>query len=264
MAQSLTEIYRQAGQLYRDKAAKPPAPVATADAGVFTPVTPQATAAAGGNPDQAKMSVVYKLTCVLTGKAYIGITTRGLAVRWADHLKRARCSLERNQPLYNAIRKYGGDKFVCEVIKVASSLDELLALERRLIVEHGTLTPFGYNVAEGGRVRRMRRSTKKKLSRRLFGRTFSESTIVKMKIAAADRHQNYASSYAQSWQKLQGKNCKPVIAVGEGVSWWFRSVSEACRVLNVRASGVYGVLAGMQKTAGGWTWMRPDMFMEAA
>ena len=92
--------------------------------------------------------LVYKLTNTVNGKAYIGITSRSLSKRWLEHVERARQGL-RDSRIYAAIRKYGKDAFIREVIAVTDSEDEV----RRLEVEHIALNDTyenGYNSNLGG------------------------------------------------------------------------------------------------------------------
>jgi group I intron endonuclease len=82
------------------------------------------------------------------GKAYVGITSKTLEGRWAEHLQRVKEG--RAQALQNAIRKYGADKFEARVLVIADDWDYLCDLERRAIAAFGTLSPKGYNLTAGG------------------------------------------------------------------------------------------------------------------
>lgn len=90
--------------------------------------------------------IVYKITCTVNGKAYIGKTKRSLHDRWRSH-----CSQGSGcWALAGAIRKYGKDAFVLEVL--ACDLDDEAAerVEREMVHRHGTKAPAGYNLTEGG------------------------------------------------------------------------------------------------------------------
>lgn len=91
---------------------------------------------------------VYKLTNTVNGKAYIGITSRTVDVRWFEHVERARQGL-RGSRIYAAIRKYGKDAFVREVVAVARSEDEARKLETEHITSNDTYEN-GYNANLGG------------------------------------------------------------------------------------------------------------------
>lgn len=92
------------------------------------------------------MGVVYKLT-FSSGVSYIGITRNALQVRLAQHVSMAKTS-KRNSILYNAWRKYGYPVSVIVIAEVQNN--ELAETERKLILEHNTLHPNGYNTTEGG------------------------------------------------------------------------------------------------------------------
>lgn len=90
----------------------------------------------------------YLVTCVISDKQYIGITTKGVKHRWQEHLDvsgRGASGL-----LHKAIRKYGREAFL--VCHIASSEDRksLGQLECQLILQYGTLVPSGYNLTLGG------------------------------------------------------------------------------------------------------------------
>lgn len=92
--------------------------------------------------------LVYKLTCSVSGKSYVGITARALDTRWLEHCARARQGI-RNSRLCDAMRKYGMDAFSREVIATADTEDEARSLETHFIK---TLQTYenGYNANEGG------------------------------------------------------------------------------------------------------------------
>lgn len=91
--------------------------------------------------------IAYKITNTVNGKAYIGITSRLLRVRWAEHCHDA--NRGRTWPLQCAIRKYGKDTFRKETIARCATFDELKKMEVALIEEHGTFIN-GYNASRGG------------------------------------------------------------------------------------------------------------------
>lgn len=92
------------------------------------------------------MGIIYKLT-FSSGASYIGLTTKSLSVRVAQHADTAKRS-KRNSILYNAWRKYGSP--VISIILAEAENHLLPGLERMMIAEHGTLYPNGYNTTEGG------------------------------------------------------------------------------------------------------------------
>ena len=85
---------------------------------------------------------IYKITNLKSDKSYIGITTRNLDKRWDEH-KIADTYIGR------AIRKYGEKEFLFEELDKASSLNELVELERGYIKLFGSYKN-GYNQNIGG------------------------------------------------------------------------------------------------------------------
>lgn len=87
---------------------------------------------------------LYCLTCLVNGKAYIGITSRAPNERWAEH-RRSRQSM-----IGAAIRKYGIENFVLDVLQTVAHAQEAAAAERDWIAFHDTMAPQGYNLNAGG------------------------------------------------------------------------------------------------------------------
>ena len=99
------------------------------------------------------MGALYRITSP-SGKAYIGITSQTTAKRWWKHHNNAlhgrsvRAGSECTA-LYEALRKYGSDKFTIETLVIAE-FEYLKALEQKVIVAFGTKAPYGYNLTSGG------------------------------------------------------------------------------------------------------------------
>lgn len=102
------------------------------------------------------MGCLYKLTSP-SGKSYIGISSKGIEKRWAKHVEHA-YGKRTNGVLYAALRKYGPDSFVREVLAECDDWDTLCAMEMAAIAEHATMSPLGYNLTIGGEGTRARRT----------------------------------------------------------------------------------------------------------
>jgi group I intron endonuclease len=85
------------------------------------------------------MGYIYKVTNTINDKCYIGYTENPEA-RWVSHKKGAG-----SKRLHDAMKHYGKDKFIFEVI-AEDSVDN----ENNYIVEHNAMHPNGYNLTEGG------------------------------------------------------------------------------------------------------------------
>jgi len=95
---------------------------------------------------------VYLIYNKVNGKRYVGITTNA-EKRLQLHLRSA---VDDEKPLYRAMRKYGIESFVFDIIfeEIPSEIDAL-NVEARLIKDYQSLvTERGYNILErsGGRV----------------------------------------------------------------------------------------------------------------
>jgi group I intron endonuclease len=97
-----------------------------------------------------KAGTIYKITNKITGKVYIGQTTREASARFKDHCRDKR----QTRYLSNAIFKYGKSNFVFEEICSAVSIETLNELETYFITLFNTLSPNGYNLTLGGHERR--------------------------------------------------------------------------------------------------------------
>lgn len=99
-----------------------------------------------------RRSFVYKITNLVNGKAYIGVTNRPLIERFYEHC-RSGGSKGVARLLTKAIRKYGKDNFSKEII--FTTFDRKFALnvmETFYIMWHGTYFAWkrGYNMSFGG------------------------------------------------------------------------------------------------------------------
>jgi group I intron endonuclease len=92
--------------------------------------------------------LIYKITNTVNGRIYVGKTELTMEERWKVHLRDAK---KVKRPLYAAMRKYGIDKFVTDIIELCEGLDELNARERYWIATLKSTLPDGnYNIGDGG------------------------------------------------------------------------------------------------------------------
>ena len=88
--------------------------------------------------------LIYKITCLSTGKCYIGKTIRPLAERMRNHFS----GYDSCRKLNEAINKYGKDNFIVEVIASNIPYNELDQLEVFYINEYNSVKD-GYNIKYG-------------------------------------------------------------------------------------------------------------------
>ena len=88
---------------------------------------------------------IYKITCLVNGKCYIGQTYQPIQQRWNDHIRG-----QGSKALYKAIQKHGLEMFKFKVLHKEIACREVLnILEISLIAAHNAY-PEGYNEHRGG------------------------------------------------------------------------------------------------------------------
>ena len=120
--------------------------------------------------------IIYKITCLINGKSYIGQTVKDLKSRWNQHISQVRyvggnSNRKICRYLHTAIKKYGIQNFKIEILEVCSSLEELNKKEIEYIKNLNTLAPNGFNLNGGGNNRSViSEETRKLLSIKLSGK----------------------------------------------------------------------------------------------
>lgn len=89
---------------------------------------------------------IYKITCKVNNKVYIGQTTESLERRFSRHMGYQKDS--NDTKFYRAVRKYGVENFYIEEIAKATSKEELDLLEEYYIKFYDAIDK-GYNTALG-------------------------------------------------------------------------------------------------------------------
>jgi group I intron endonuclease len=90
---------------------------------------------------------VYKITCLLNNKVYIGYTKHDIHRRFKQHINKSKYNLVNK--FLNGIRYYGSENFKIELLISVNNKDVALKNEIRLIKEHNSIDD-GYNTREGG------------------------------------------------------------------------------------------------------------------
>lgn len=93
--------------------------------------------------------IIYKATNIINNKVYIGQTIHTLSVRKAQHERSHEYGYK--TAFSNAIRKYGKENFIWEVIYETNSIEDLNEKESYYIKYYKSLvTENGYNLKGGG------------------------------------------------------------------------------------------------------------------
>jgi group I intron endonuclease len=93
-----------------------------------------------------KTYLIYKHTNKINGKSYIGQTCQEPEKRWG---KNGSGYKNKHKKFWRAIKKYGWDTFIHDIIYYGLTAEEANKLERQLIEEYDSIKN-GYNISEGG------------------------------------------------------------------------------------------------------------------
>jgi group I intron endonuclease len=182
--------------------------------------------------------IIYKVTNLVNGKVYIGLTTQTLTKRKNNHLCEA-FSLESDYVFHRALRKYGKENFSWEVIDNANTLEELKEKEKYWILYYNSYihsdNSNGYNMTIGGEGNnglKLSDETKKKLSELHKGKKASEES--KKKLSEAFRGSNHPLSKLTEDDVLVIKEL-----IKNGVSQ-----TEIAKNFNIERSAIYAIKSG--------------------
>lgn len=141
--------------------------------------------------------IVYKATCLVNNKVYIGITTKSLKERKNKHVYWSKHKI-RKYVFHKAIQKHGIDNFVFEKIDEFIGNEDACKKERYYIDKYNSFykNNFGYNMTLGGEGilgHKFNHSeeTKKKISSSMIGMTKSDEIKNNMKLGQLKRNKWY-------------------------------------------------------------------------
>ena len=93
--------------------------------------------------------LIYIIRNTVNEKVYIGQTTLSMKLRWEAHMKPSTHKRKGTYKLYNAMNKYGKDKFYYEILEKNIPLEELDQIEINYIERFNSFFN-GYNSTKGG------------------------------------------------------------------------------------------------------------------
>ena len=117
---------------------------------------------------------IYKITNTVSGKVYVGQTTRLAGERWYRHVRASEGSA-----IGAAIAKYGVAAFDFAVIDVAENIDQLNHKERFWVEHFNSISPNGYNLLHGGKNRTPSAETRRKQSAAKLGKPVKPEHVAK-------------------------------------------------------------------------------------
>lgn len=173
---------------------------------------------------------------------YIGITKQDVLYRWYKHCSEAKKGS--NTYLHNAIRKYGRNNFIVEIIETIPVETDYDQLKEREIywISYFNLNDrsIGYNLTIGGDG--------------CFGRELSD--VTKNKIRDAHIGKKHDSSTIEKFRNRDGVNKVIIQCSLEGNPICeFRSCAEAARQLNFNRCVISSVARHIRKRAYGFVWV---------
>lgn len=185
--------------------------------------------------------IIYKITNKINGKLYIGLTSVSLRERWTNHKSNCRNAAKYTSALYCAMRKYGAENFIIEIIDTAQTIEELNIKEKTYIKALNTLSPGGYNLDEGGGSQNCHPETRKKISAKLKGRAIKNrmNGAPKGRPVSDERKAQISKTMtevAQPWKY------KAVLVVETGAV--YASINIASEVLRIHR----GIISSLLKT----------------
>ncbi|MDD4242702.1 MAG: NUMOD3 domain-containing DNA-binding protein [Bacilli bacterium] len=165
-----------------------------------------------------KKYLIYKFTSP-SGKSYIGQTC-DLKRRKILHKNTNTC-----RAFHNAIKKYGFENFIEEILKENLTLEDANTFEEIYIEQYNTLAPNGYNLLSGGLNKIPSEETLNKMSKNsnnkgennpMFGKTHTEESKQKNRESQlgelsfmwgkiGKNHPSYGSKRTEYERELQSK-----------------------------------------------------------
>ena len=92
--------------------------------------------------------IIYSATNIINNKKYIGQTKQGLRIRKNGHLSSYK--REQKTSFQKALKKYGEENFIWEIIDYAKTPEDIDLKERYWINYYNTFKQGGYNMNPGG------------------------------------------------------------------------------------------------------------------
>lgn len=194
---------------------------------------------------------IYKITCSITNKIYVGQTKKSLDERFKQHLRKAKKSLETDRwgicpRLFAAINKHGAENFSIELLDIAQNADELNEKEEHWIRKLNTVDS-GYNASYGGDSRRLSEESLIKLSKSKLGNSARTGMVNSPEVRAF--HSNRMTGAGNPMTGKPSLHRKRIICSNGQV---YESLRHASIELKLWIQNISKVLNGKRTHTGGY------------
>ena len=216
---------------------------------------------------QKKMKIVYKVTNQETGKSYIGVTTRSIEERKADHIQKANKGTRGH--FQEAIATYGADAFKWEQIDSANSTNELAEKERQYILQYNSKEQ-GYNSDSGGGFKKIIYQFNEA---GVLINSFSSLKEIETTLNYDKRRVSNACTTATLWKGSywsysQNNTFKPTVdsrkkkvfqySLNGEILAHYNSVAEASRITGLSKTCISRCCRGERRSSSGFLWKYQD------
>lgn len=217
--------------------------------------------------------IVYKHTCTVTNKAYIGTTVLTIDHRFYKHCWEANNHKRINSKFHRAIRKYGVLCWDSQVLYVCSDPEEGYRAERELIATYDTFNT-GYNTTLGGVGGPILHGA----SNGMWGKTHTAEVRARLAASARERYtgktyeQRHGTELASTLRQKRSEDMTRIRQSRSGVGaanpnfnpevltfqhtlgLEFTGTRQDFHITHgVPRSQISNLLSGVQKSAKGWT-----------
>lgn len=203
---------------------------------------------------------IYKITCLVTEKIYVGQTYKPIEVRFSRHCGYAsykNLDKSRRVPIVNAIKKYGKENFMVELLEeIPENVEQKYVDDREIYwgMKLNSLAPNGYNLRLGtGRGGAISKSTLKKLKIKRNSRPpISDETREKMRLSRIG-HRITEETKRKIGLSNKGKGAKVYTLISPGgESIKVKNLAQFYKDNNL-GRGITNITTGRIKSYKGWT-----------